>query len=164
LEGKFKSKNYGELSDRDKRYMKEHGLSEEEFKTYSRLLKDVRIYVDAFRRRFERFLPKEEEGWQSSVKSKLLNLPNLLGGGTNLEKAILQGSEELELFCKKNHLRGVLIAFSVIPQVPAFVMENYAKKGMKVFDPFAGFGTVGYTVKVYGLECSKNNALEAGER
>ena len=37
---------------------------------------------------------------------------NLLGGGTNLEKAILQGSEELELFCKKNHLRGVLIAFS----------------------------------------------------
>jgi hypothetical protein len=30
-----------------------------------------------------------------------------------------------------------------IPQVPAFVMENYAKKGMKVFDPFAGFGTVG---------------------
>jgi len=46
------------------------------------------------------------------VKSKLLNLPNLLGGGTNLEKAILHGSEELELFCKKNHLRGVLIAFS----------------------------------------------------
>jgi len=39
-----------------------------------------------------------------------------------------------------------------IPQVPAFVMENYAKKGMRVFDPFAGFGTVGYTAKVYGLE------------
>jgi hypothetical protein len=39
-----------------------------------------------------------------------------------------------------------------IPQVPAFVMENYAKKGMKVFDPFAGFGTVGFTAKVYGLE------------
>jgi len=207
LEGKFKGKNYGDLSDRDKRYMKEHGLSEEEFKTYSRLLKDVRIYVDAFKRKFEKFLPKEKEGWQSSyaigkridykriqrevpikrgkffmrrevpqekklafkllidlsssmkrenkaidalkalllfcetlnalnmpfsisafsddvfslksfdedykqVKSKLLNLPNLLGGGTNLEKAILQGSEELELFCKKNHFRGVLIAFS----------------------------------------------------
>jgi hypothetical protein len=27
LEGKFKSKNYGELSDRDKRYIKEHGLA-----------------------------------------------------------------------------------------------------------------------------------------
>jgi hypothetical protein len=39
-----------------------------------------------------------------------------------------------------------------IPQVPAFVMENYVKKGMKVFDPFAGFGTVGYTARVYGLE------------
>lgn len=39
-----------------------------------------------------------------------------------------------------------------IPQVPAFVMENYAKKGMKVFDPFAGFGTVGYTARIYGLE------------
>ncbi len=39
-----------------------------------------------------------------------------------------------------------------IPQVPAYVMENYAKKGMRVFDPFAGFGTVGYTAKVYGLE------------
>jgi len=32
------------------------------------------------------------------------------------------------------------------------VMENYAKKGMRVFDPFAGFGTVGYTARVYGLE------------
>jgi hypothetical protein len=60
LEGKFRSKSYGELSD------KEYGLSHEEFKTYSRLLKDVRIYVDAFRRKFERFLPKEEDGWQSS--------------------------------------------------------------------------------------------------
>jgi len=39
-----------------------------------------------------------------------------------------------------------------IPQVPAFVMENYAKKGMKVFDPFAGFGTVGYTARLYGLD------------
>jgi hypothetical protein len=39
-----------------------------------------------------------------------------------------------------------------IPQVPAFVMENYAKKGIKVFDPFAGFGTVGYTARVYGLD------------
>lgn len=38
-----------------------------------------------------------------------------------------------------------------IPQVPAFVMENYVKKG-KVFDPFAGFGTVGYTARLYGLD------------
>jgi DNA modification methylase len=39
-----------------------------------------------------------------------------------------------------------------IPQVPAFVIENYAKKGMKVFDPFAGFGTVGYTARIYGFD------------
>jgi len=39
-----------------------------------------------------------------------------------------------------------------IPQVPAYVMENYAKKGMKVFDPFAGFGTVGFVARIYGLE------------
>ncbi|MFP3256888.1 MAG: hypothetical protein RXO36_03715 [Candidatus Nanopusillus acidilobi] len=38
-----------------------------------------------------------------------------------------------------------------IPQVPAFVIENYAKKGMKVFDPFAGFGTVGFVARIYGL-------------
>jgi hypothetical protein len=30
-------------------------------------------------------------------------------------------------------------------------MENYARKGMRVFDPFAGFGTVGYTARLYGL-------------
>ncbi len=39
-----------------------------------------------------------------------------------------------------------------IPQVPAFVMEKYAKKGMRVFDPFAGFGTVGFTARLYGLD------------
>ncbi len=38
-----------------------------------------------------------------------------------------------------------------IPQVPAFVMEKYAKKGMRVFDPFAGFGTVGFAARLYGL-------------
>ncbi len=207
LEGKLRLKSHEELSERDKRYIKEHGLSEEDFKTYIRLLKDVKIYVDSFKKRFERFLPKEEEDWQSpyavgkridykriqkevpikrgkffmrrgapqerkfafkllidlsssmrkenkainalkalllfcetlkaldmpfsisafsegvfslksfdedykQVKSKLLSLPSLLGGGTNLEKAILQCSEELELFCRKNHLSGVLITFS----------------------------------------------------
>jgi len=39
-----------------------------------------------------------------------------------------------------------------IPQVPAFVMENCAKKGMKAFDPFAGFGTVGFVARLYGLD------------
>ncbi len=39
-----------------------------------------------------------------------------------------------------------------IPQVPAFVLENYAKKGMKVFDPFAGSAAVGFTARLYGLD------------
>jgi tRNA G10 N-methylase Trm11 len=39
-----------------------------------------------------------------------------------------------------------------IPQVPAFVLENYAKKGMLVFDPFAGVGTVGGVARLYGLD------------
>ncbi len=39
-----------------------------------------------------------------------------------------------------------------IPQIPAFVLENYAKKGMRVFDPFAGFGTVGFVARLYGLD------------
>ncbi len=39
-----------------------------------------------------------------------------------------------------------------IPQVPAFVLENYAKKGMKVFDPFAGSAAVGFVARLYGLD------------
>ena len=39
-----------------------------------------------------------------------------------------------------------------IPQVPAFVLENYAKKGMSVFDPFAGSAAVGYVARLYGLD------------
>ncbi len=37
-----------------------------------------------------------------------------------------------------------------IPQVIAYVLQNYAKPGMKVFDPFAGYGTVGVVSRAYG--------------
>lgn len=37
-----------------------------------------------------------------------------------------------------------------IPQVIAYVLKNYAKLGMKVFDPFAGYGTVGLVSRIYG--------------
>ncbi len=37
-----------------------------------------------------------------------------------------------------------------IPQVIAFILKNYAKPGMKIFDPFAGYGTVGIVSRVYG--------------
>jgi len=37
-----------------------------------------------------------------------------------------------------------------IPQVIAYVLKRYAKPGMKIFDPFAGYGTVGVVSRVYG--------------
>ena len=39
-----------------------------------------------------------------------------------------------------------------IPQVIAYVLKRYAKKGEKIFDPFAGYGTVGVVARVYGFE------------
>jgi hypothetical protein len=39
-----------------------------------------------------------------------------------------------------------------IPQVIAYVLKRYAKPGMKIFDPFAGYGTVGIVSKVYGYD------------
>lgn len=37
-----------------------------------------------------------------------------------------------------------------IPQVIAYVLKEYGKPNMKVFDPFAGYGTVGVVCRVYG--------------
>lgn len=39
-----------------------------------------------------------------------------------------------------------------IPQVVAYVLKTYAVKGMKVFDPFAGYGTVGLVSRLYGYD------------
>ncbi len=52
-----------ELSDMDRKYMKEHGLTEEEFKQYRTMMRSVLPYVEHFKRRFDNFLPQEEEGW-----------------------------------------------------------------------------------------------------
>lgn len=37
-----------------------------------------------------------------------------------------------------------------IPHVIAYILETYAQSGMSVFDPFAGYGTVGVVSKIYG--------------
>lgn len=37
-----------------------------------------------------------------------------------------------------------------IPQVIAYVLGEYARPGMSIFDPFAGYGTAGVVSKVYG--------------
>lgn len=39
-----------------------------------------------------------------------------------------------------------------IPQVIAYILKNYGKPGMKIFDPFAGYGTVGVVSRIYGYE------------
>ncbi|MCX8063778.1 MAG: hypothetical protein N3G21_01235 [Candidatus Hydrogenedentes bacterium] len=36
-----------------------------------------------------------------------------------------------------------------IPQVIAYILKKYAQPGMKIFDPFAGYGTVGVVSRVY---------------
>jgi hypothetical protein len=37
-----------------------------------------------------------------------------------------------------------------IPHVVAWILKNYARPGTKVFDPFAGCGTVGVVSRIYG--------------
>ena len=39
-----------------------------------------------------------------------------------------------------------------IPQVIAYVLREYAQPGMKIFDPFAGYGTVGVVCRIYGCD------------
>lgn len=39
-----------------------------------------------------------------------------------------------------------------IPHVIAYVLKNYAQPNMKVFDPFAGYGTVGVVSRIYGYD------------
>ncbi len=39
-----------------------------------------------------------------------------------------------------------------IPQVIAYVLDKFGHPGMSVFDPFAGYGTVGVVSKVYGYD------------
>ncbi|MFQ3610375.1 MAG: hypothetical protein SNJ72_02675 [Fimbriimonadales bacterium] len=39
-----------------------------------------------------------------------------------------------------------------IPQVIAYVLRCYAQPGMRIFDPFAGYGTVGVVSRVYGYD------------
>lgn len=39
-----------------------------------------------------------------------------------------------------------------IPHVIAYVLETYAKPKMTVFDPFAGYGTVGVVSRIYGFD------------
>lgn len=39
-----------------------------------------------------------------------------------------------------------------IPQVIAYILERYAQPKMKIFDPFAGYGTVGVVSRIYDCD------------
>ncbi|RUM32776.1 MAG: VWA domain-containing protein [Aquifex sp.] len=69
-----KQKEEEELSDLDKKFKKEHGLTQKEFQKYRLLLKSVLPYVEHFKRKFDNFLPKEEELWDGKYyRGKRLN-------------------------------------------------------------------------------------------
>ncbi|RLJ70736.1 von Willebrand factor type A domain-containing protein [Hydrogenivirga caldilitoris] len=67
-----------ELSEMDRKYRREHGLTEEEFKRYQLLMKSILPYVEHFKRKFDNLLPEEEEHWGGSYMSgKRLNFKRL---------------------------------------------------------------------------------------
>lgn len=204
---KTKKKQEENLSEIDEKFKREHGLTKEQFQKYRLILKSVLPYIEHFKRKFDSFLPQEDEHWagryhrgkklnfkklptelsirrgrifmrrevperkelafellmdiSSSMKkeekilnalkslilfsevldrlgmpfsikafnenvytikdfeedykvakSRILELLNSLGGGTDLSKAISVGVESLEIFGKKEGKRGVLILFT----------------------------------------------------
>ncbi len=67
-----------ELSDMDKKFKKEHGLTQEQFQKYRLILKSVLPYVEHFKRKFDNFLPQEEEHWSGRYhRGKRLNFKKL---------------------------------------------------------------------------------------
>ncbi len=67
-----------ELSDTDRKYRKEHGLTEEEFKKYRLLMKSILPYVEHFKKKFDSLLPEEEERWGGAYPvGKRLNFKRL---------------------------------------------------------------------------------------
>ncbi len=66
--------------------------------------------IDVFSDRVFR-LKEFSEDYQK-VKWKIVELFNLLGGGTNLEKALVYSYEDIQSFCMKRNTRGCIVVFS----------------------------------------------------
>ena len=79
---------------------------------FSEVIESMRMpfSIDVFSDRVFRLKAFEED--YSLVKWKVMELFNMLGGGTNLEKALLFAEEDLEVFCLKRGLRGCMVVFS----------------------------------------------------
>ncbi|HIQ31603.1 MAG TPA: VWA domain-containing protein [Aquifex aeolicus] len=67
-----------DLSPKDRRYRKEHGLTEKEFVEYRTLAKSVLPYVEHMKRKFDSLMPREEERWGGGyISGKRLNMKKL---------------------------------------------------------------------------------------
>jgi len=75
---------------------------------------------------------------------------------TKLSKRVKVTFKKLVLKNGSNTVYGALSLYKYpakfIPHVVTFVLKKYAKSGMKIFDPFAGYGTVGLISRIYGYD------------
>jgi len=82
-----------ELGERDRKFQKEFGLTEEEFRLYRNLLREVLPFVENFKKKFESILPKKEELWDGRYyRGKRLNMKRI-----STEVAIKRG----RVFCRR---------------------------------------------------------------
>jgi hypothetical protein len=90
------------------------------------------------------------------VQTKKLKIKS--GEINNMEKVM--GEERKIVFCNEVSLPSTRYAtFSLyrypakfIPHVISYVLEKYGRPNTKVFDPFAGYGTVGVVSKIFGYD------------
>lgn len=47
----------------DRKYKREYGLDQEEFRRYQLLMRGIMPFVESMKRKFKRLMPEEEEGW-----------------------------------------------------------------------------------------------------
>ncbi|WP_461832521.1 vWA domain-containing protein [Aquifex sp.] len=75
LKSKKQKEEEEDLSELDKKFKKEHGLTQKEFQKYRLILKSVLPYVEHFKRKFDNFLPREEELWDGKYyRGKRINI------------------------------------------------------------------------------------------
>jgi uncharacterized protein YegL len=79
---------------------------------FSEVIKSLKMpfSIDVFSDRVFRLKEFSED--YRSVKWKIVELFNLLGGGTNLEKALLYSYDDIQTFSMKNRMKGCIIVFS----------------------------------------------------
>ncbi|KPV63401.1 MAG: hypothetical protein AOA66_0877 [Candidatus Bathyarchaeota archaeon BA2] len=110
-------------------------------------------------------LVKSEQGFQiepitSKLESAVLRIESRSETGLFGAREKMLGEERKVLFRNLANLPSTTYATfglyrypaKFIPHVIAYVLENYAQSCMKVFDPFAGCGTVGVVSRIYGYD------------